>query len=171
MLHLSYIFYRSLHVWVFGTQQTNTIVHSATLFHQKIIVPISSSYVLRANFICALFTFPSTFSCTLSLHLLQGSSPLIFELNFWLFVPVQPLPVQWPTTGATAGPLPASQPGAPAIGSLELIHPAEPCKAPFVPSSRLDQTGDRHFSLDWLSVSQPVAINIQAQTRAWPNHH
>lgn len=85
--------------------------------------------------------------------------------------PVRPLPVLWPTAGAPAGLLPASQPAAPAIGSLELIHPAEPCKAPFVPSCRLDQAGDRHSSLDWLSVSQPMAIHIQAQARAWPSHH
>lgn len=130
------------------------------------------------------------FHCTSSLHRLQGSSPSTFVLNFkslcvliggfgdyWagggfaVCVPVRPLPVQWPTAGATAGPLPASQPAASAIGSLELIHPAEPCKAPFVPSCRLDQAGDRHSSLDWLSVSQPMAIHIQAQAQARPSHH
>lgn len=78
-------------------------------------------------------------------------------------------PLLWPQQAVFQH---ASQPASsPAIGSLELIHPAEPCKAPFVPSCRLDQAGDRHSSLDWLSVSQPMAIHVQTQARARPSHH
>ena len=56
----------------------------------------------------------------------------------------------------------------PLIGSLSLIRPAEPCKAPFVPSCRPDLAGDRLSSLDWLSVSQPWAVLVQEQAPAKP---
>ncbi|CAB1452910.1 unnamed protein product [Pleuronectes platessa] len=38
-------------------------------------------------------------------------------------------------------------------------------------SSKLDQAGERLSSLDWLSVSQPVAILIHSQVLARPSHH
>lgn len=59
------------------------------------------------------------------------------------------------------------QPAAPAIGFLELIHPAEPCKAPFVPSCRLDQAGDRHArSRLAITFTACGAVGIQAQAPA-----
>lgn len=154
--------------------------------HVSIKMPKPSNYFSGHLSHCHIPTLTA-----LHLHLLQGSSPLTFVANIkrlsvligglgvydghycaWGgFAVCTCIPMQWPTAGATAGLLLARQPTALAIGSLELIHPAEPCKAPFVPSCRLDQAGDRYSSLDWLSVSQPMAIHIQAQAQAQPSHH
>lgn len=156
----------------------NAQAHSlrAKVIWAKVTFLSTSSYPLSSHFI-----LPPSFSRQLTPWLLYGTSKAhvcwlqgyvlgLWDGDWWAGggQPVRPLPVLWPTIGTTAGPPPGSQPAAPVIGSLELICPAEPCKAPFVPSCRLDHAGDRHSSLDWLSVSQPVAIHIQAQTQAQP---